>query len=160
MRVVPLADGLCPSCRTFNFNAGPSDEETVEAARRLARKQLDRRLRRAAVLHWRLVGWFGAAVILTVGRVYVRHEGVEWLGEPQLDKEWVANALTAGAIVAVGIMWRTAVALSKAIELASNGRRVPQVLTVLRESMGFFEENGVPTLFVGPRMSGLGDGDS
>ncbi len=155
MRVLPLADGMCPACRKFNFNESPSNEHTVQAARAAAQRSTNALLYRAATLHWRLVGFLTAAVALTVARVYVIHNGTAFLGDPPIDKHLAAAVLAVAAIVAILAAWRTATALAQAIKLASSGRRTPGILTVLKEAMAFFEENHVGTVFVGPSMRDL-----
>jgi hypothetical protein len=149
MRVLPLADGRCPSCRAFNFDNAPSDEETVHSARVAAQTSTQLLLRRAAALHWRVVAGFAATLLLTILSIYVEHQPDAALQDHSL----VVELLRLGAIVALGLAWYSASALARTIRMASHGARTPgNLLKVLKESMAFFEEHHVPMVPFGPRM--------
>jgi hypothetical protein len=151
-RVAPLPDGRCPACRAFNFNTEPSDERTVHLAILAAKLKTEESIRRAAVLHWRVVGSIGAAVAILVLRTYVRLRGTAFLGEPPLDPEIVVGTLTFLFVVAGVVAGGSAASLARVIRLASAGRREPGVFTVLKESSDFFGEHHVPVGFLGPRL--------
>jgi hypothetical protein len=150
-RVAPLPDGRCPACRAFNFNTEPSDERTVRAAILAAKVKTEESIRRAAVLHWRVVGALGAAMAILALRTCVRLRGTAFLGEPPLDPEMTVGVLSLLFVVAGVVAGGSATSLSQVIRLASAGRREPGVLTVLRESSEFFRENHVPVGLLGPR---------
>ena len=152
MKVFPLDDGLCPACRQFNFHLTPVDAATVAAAQAAARLALQMRLREAAVLHWQLVWSVLACVVLVFGQVYFRRYGAGILGQPTWDKSVVAGVAALALMVAGGFAWRTATTLARTIQLVSGGARPPSLFTVLKESLGFFEDHGVPTGRFGPRM--------
>ena len=100
-RVAPLPDGRCPACRAFNFNTEPSDERTVRAAILAARVKTEESIRRAAVLHWRVVGALGAAMAILALRTYVQFRGTAFLGDPPLDPEVAVGALSLFVVAGV-----------------------------------------------------------
>ena len=157
MRVAPLADGQCPACRRFNFNESPSDEQTVHAARAAAKASTRARIRRAAGLHWQTIGGLGVAVVLVVLRVYLGHQASTLSEAAREDRRPFLRLLNAGAAAATLFAWQRSSALATEIRLASGGMRTPGVLSVLKESMGFFEENRVPMTPFGPRMSDISE---
>lgn len=152
MKVFPLADGLCPACGRTNFNLDTVDEETVAAARAAADLATRVRVHQAAVLHWQLVWSLAAAIALVIGRVYFRRHGTETLGLPAFDEDLVVIIVSAAALAAVAFTWRSATALARTIQLVPGNTRTPNMFTVLKESMGFFEDRHIPTGLLGPRM--------
>ena len=155
MRVAPLPDGQCPSCRRFNFNESPSDKQTVQAARAAAKASARARIRRAANLHWQVIGSGVTGVVLALISGYVSAGS----GEGQLDRSRVVRLLSIAASAAIAAAVQRASALANEIRLASGGARTPGIFTVLKSSMAFFEENHVPVGPFGPRMSEMSEED-
>jgi hypothetical protein len=152
MKVFPLADGLCPACGQFNFKLTPVDPKAVAAAQAAASLAVRARVREADTLYWQLVWSVSALVALIVGGTYVRHYGTGFLGQPPPDKTLVTFIVGVAGVVAAWIAHRNAIELARTIQLVSGRTRTPGVFTVLKESMGFFEEHGVAVGRLGPRM--------
>ena len=153
MRVAPLPDGQCPSCRRFNFNESPSDPQTVKAARAAAKVSTRARLRRVADLHWQVIGAMVTELVLVAAIVWVGAT----LEESQLDRSRVLRLLAIAASAAAAFAFQRATALANEIRVASGGAHVPGILTVLKSSMAFFEQNHVPVGRFGPRLSEMSE---
>jgi hypothetical protein len=156
-RVLPLDSGLCPACRGFDFSSSPSDDKVVEAARRLSQSKTKRLVRKAAVLHRRVVLAFGATIAAVLLRFYVRIGGSAFLGSPTIDPGLVATALSVGAAAALFVTWSAARELASVIALAAPGRATPNLFRILKESSEFFREKGFRVGFLGPHLEAVGE---
>lgn len=144
-RVLPTSDDSCPACRRYKFRG---DEAPAAALQIPAPARPAPDLRQAAVLHWQTVVLLGAFVGLLLARTYIRLTDRGTFAAAGMDRDLLKMLVSVSMIAVIVLLGMSARKLGAVIGLS----RWLNPFTLLKESMGYFEDHKVPVGFLGPRM--------
>ena len=147
-RVLPTTDGKCPACGRWNF---VTDVRTPVTGTDPYETRPEVDLYPGAKLHWRLFSLLVGVLVFMMAIAYIRIAR----REPGADREAFDTAqriISVPGGVVVSWMWLTSRQLARWLRL-SGGWWNP--FSILRESAGFFVDQGIRSNVLGPYPSAV-----
>ncbi len=147
MRVLPGVDNRCPSCHGYDFSSGVAVPEVV-AKEKLKRPE-PTRLVRVAAMHWATTTSIVVVILVALVRFFVRMRGRYAIQEAGFDYDRIIQVNGVVGVIAVIALAASARSLGKSIGLD----RWFNVFVLVKESVGYFREEGVAVGILGPSFS-------